>query len=191
MAESGFAQEQFVFVWWYFGTQLTSVFLTNVRFAPTAVIPQGRWRQESTMPVRSSARSLQLRPNPIAVLTYILIPPPKFIFDSSSNLQASTGCRRCIRFAITPKRTDCCHMASMLSIWCRATPIISALPNIAAAEWSKNRHLRDFWRRSMFAFFDSIDPKGDIARIRPPLNNHPVSAKLSDPPFRFVRLQAD
>jgi hypothetical protein len=37
--------------------------------------------------------------------------------------------------------------------------LVSALLSIAAAEWSKNQHLRDFWCRSIFDFFDSIDPQ--------------------------------
>jgi hypothetical protein len=51
----------------------------------------------------------------------------------------------------------------------RPRTLVSALQSIAAAEWSKNQHLRDFWCRSIFDFFDSIDPKRtyvDVARPR-------------------------
>jgi hypothetical protein len=40
----------------------------------------------------------------------------------------------------------------------RPRTFVSALQSIGASEYSKNRHLRDFWRRSIFDFFDSIDP---------------------------------
>jgi hypothetical protein len=38
----------------------------------------------------------------------------------------------------------------------RPRTFVSALLSVAAAEWSKNQHLRDFWLRSIFDFFDSI-----------------------------------
>jgi hypothetical protein len=41
----------------------------------------------------------------------------------------------------------------------RPRTFVSTLKSIAAAEQSKNQHLRDFWRRSIFDFFDSIDPE--------------------------------
>jgi hypothetical protein len=40
----------------------------------------------------------------------------------------------------------------------RPRTLVSALLSIAAAKWSKNRHLRDYWRHSVFDFFDSIGP---------------------------------
>jgi hypothetical protein len=40
----------------------------------------------------------------------------------------------------------------------RPRTFVLALWGIAAAELSKNQHLRDFWRRSIFDFFNSIDP---------------------------------
>ena len=50
----------------------------------------------------------------------------RFCFDALVELAASTGCRRCIRFAITPKRADCCRMEwKTSSIWCLARPIMS------------------------------------------------------------------
>src|SRR6476619_1778822 len=41
----------------------------------------------------------------------------------------------------------------------RPRTFVSVLLSIAAAEWSENQHLRDFWRRSIFDFIDSIDPQ--------------------------------
>jgi hypothetical protein len=38
----------------------------------------------------------------------------------------------------------------------RPRTFVSALLSVAAAAWSKNQHLRDFWLRSIFDFFDSI-----------------------------------
>ncbi len=38
----------------------------------------------------------------------------------------------------------------------RPRTFVSALLSIAAAEWCENQHLRDFWPRSIFDFFDSI-----------------------------------
>ena len=47
----------------------------------------------------------------------------------------------------------------------RPRTFVSALLSVAAAAWSKNQHLRDFWRRSIFDFFDSIDPTLTLARL--------------------------
>jgi hypothetical protein len=40
----------------------------------------------------------------------------------------------------------------------RQRTFVSALRRISTTELSKNQHLRDFWRRSIFDFFNSIDP---------------------------------
>ena len=40
--------------------------------------------------------------------------------------------------------------------------------NIQAAELSKNQHSRDFWRRSIFDFFNRIDPKHIRSRQQRP-----------------------
>jgi hypothetical protein len=40
----------------------------------------------------------------------------------------------------------------------RPRTFVSAIWSIPAAALSKNQHLRDFWRRSIFDFFNSIDP---------------------------------
>ena len=40
-----------------------------------------------------------------------------------------------------------------------------ALQGIQAAELSKNQHWRDFWRRSISDFFNSIDPRRHFAII--------------------------
>jgi hypothetical protein len=48
----------------------------------------------------------------------------------------------------------------------RPRTFVSALLSIAAAEWSKNQHLRDFWLRSIFDFFDSIGPSRHFAALR-------------------------
>jgi hypothetical protein len=40
----------------------------------------------------------------------------------------------------------------------RQPTFVSALRRISTTELSKNQHLRDFWRRSIFDFFNSIDP---------------------------------
>ena len=87
--------------------------------------PRRNWgsswrRQRCTMPLKSNARSLPSQPNPTGASTYILTLSPRFIFDSLSNSRPSTGCRRCSRFAITPKRADCCRMELILWIWCLA-----------------------------------------------------------------------
>jgi hypothetical protein len=59
---------------------------------------------------------------------------------------------------------------------------VSALRRIPTAELSKNQHFRDFWRRSIFDFFDSIDPTetsgpgyiaGRLSAISPSLGGHP------------------
>src|SRR4029078_3088794 len=61
-------------------------------------------RQGCTTPARSVVVSPLSRLSPTAVLSYTPTPSPRFISDSLSNSQASTGSRRCIRSAITPKR---------------------------------------------------------------------------------------
>jgi hypothetical protein len=50
------------------------------------------------------------------------------------------------------------------------------LKSIAPAEWSKNQHLRDFWRCSIFDFFDSIGQK----RKWPGLNRKSVLPSRAD-----------
>src|SRR5271170_2090232 len=40
----------------------------------------------------------------------------------------------------------------------RPRTFASALGRISTMELSKNQHLRDFWHRSIFDFFNSIDP---------------------------------
>src|SRR5271163_4911931 len=45
------------------------------------------------------------------------------------------------------------HVASRKK---RPRTFVSMLRHIPAAELSKNQHLRDFWRRSIFDFFNSI-----------------------------------
>jgi hypothetical protein len=82
------------------------------------------WQQGCTTPARSIALSPLSQHNPTAALSYTPTPLPRFIFDSLSDSRTSTACRRCIRSAITPKRGDCCRMASMLWIWCRALLIM-------------------------------------------------------------------
>src|SRR5271170_1273106 len=41
----------------------------------------------------------------------------------------------------------------------RPRTFASALGRISTMELSKNQHLRDFWHRSIFDFFNTIDPK--------------------------------
>src|SRR5271167_2980118 len=40
----------------------------------------------------------------------------------------------------------------------RPRTFASALGRISTMELSKNQHLRDFWHRSIFDFFNTIDP---------------------------------
>jgi hypothetical protein len=48
----------------------------------------------------------------------------------------------------------------------RPRPFVSALRRIPTVELSKDQHLRDFWGRSIFDFFNSIPSGADI--VRPP-----------------------
>src|ERR1700733_4452872 len=47
----------------------------------------------------------------------------------------------------------------------RPRPFLSALRRIPTVELSKNQHLRDFWGRSIFDFFNSIAPETDIVGL--------------------------
>lgn len=47
----------------------------------------------------------------------------------------------------------------------RPRSFVSSLGKIAAAETSKNPHLREFWGRSIFDFFNNIDPKRTLATL--------------------------
>jgi hypothetical protein len=48
----------------------------------------------------------------------------------------------------------------------RPRTFVLALWGIPAAELSKNQHLRDFWRRSIFDFFSSIGQKRRLGDVR-------------------------
>jgi hypothetical protein len=45
----------------------------------------------------------------------------------------------------------------------RLRTFVSALQSIQVAKLSKNEHLRDFWRRSIFDFFNTIRQKQPLA----------------------------
>ena len=57
----------------------------------------------------------------------------------------------------------------------RPRTFLAALQSIVAAGKSKNHHLRDFWRRSIFDFFDSIDPTRTRFRPPYPIQHAPLS----------------
>jgi len=65
----------------------------------------------------------------------------------------------------------------------RPRTFVSALRRISTTELSKNQHLRDFWRRSIFDFFNSIDPNrsapGSWQRIG---GESPPRGRPSQPP---------
>src|SRR5258706_14898021 len=73
----------------------------------------------------------------------------------------------------------------------RPRTFVSALLSVAAAAWSKNQHLRDFWLRSIFDFFDSIvKSRPQAAKVRCPLfPQRPTFTKEVHRPSRTRRFQ--